>query len=122
MSYIAFATGSFDAVANFYGVQLGFPLVSQWDRPHGRGQRFDLGAGLKLEILDNLREEKPLLLHNPGDRTHVVIEVDDIGAAHRRLPFDAPPPQAVSWGARLFQVRDPDGVPVTFLQWDRAQG
>ena len=42
----------------------------------------------------------------------------DIDTARRQLQIAAPAPEAVSWGARLFQVRDPDGVPVTFIQWD----
>jgi uncharacterized glyoxalase superfamily protein PhnB len=46
-----------------------------------------------------------------------VIEVDDIEAARRDIKIDASPAQTTSWGARLFHVRDPDGVPVTFLQW-----
>ena len=57
-------------------------------------------------------------LGTPGDRVHVVVEVADIDAARRGLAVPTPAPQAVSWGARLFQLRDPDGVPVTFLQWD----
>lgn len=121
MSYVALATHSFDEVVRFYGADLGFPVVARWDRARGRGQRFDLGGGLHLEILDNQREDPPLLLHAPGDRTHVVVEVEDIVATHRRLSVPAPPPQTVSWGARLFQLRDPDGVPVTFLQWDSPQ-
>jgi catechol 2,3-dioxygenase-like lactoylglutathione lyase family enzyme len=116
MSYIALATDLFDDVASFYGDLLGFPLVAQWDRPHGRGRRYDLG-GLRLEILDNTRECPPLELYRPGERTHIVIEVDDIELARSRLPLSTPEPQALSWGARLFQLRDPDGVPVTFLQW-----
>ena len=118
MSYVALATDAFDAVTDFYGGQLGFPVVAQWDRPGGRGRRFDLGGGLRLEILDNARERNPASLTAPSDRTHVVVEVADIEAAHRRLPAGTPEPRAVSWGARLFQVRDPDGVPVTFLQWE----
>ncbi len=118
MSYVALATEKFDAVVRFYGEALGFPVVAEWDRPGGRGRRFDLGGGLRLEVLDNARERRPLRLYEAGERTHVVVEVDDVEAAHRRLSIKASPPQAVSWGARLFQVRDPDGVPVTFLQWD----
>ena len=72
---------------------------------------------LRLEILDNQRERKPLALGTPADRFHVVIEVDDIEVAGRDIKIDAPPTQTTSWGARIFQVRDPDGVPVTFLQW-----
>ena len=120
MSYVALATDSFDEVAQFYGELLGFPLVAEWDRAHGRGKRFELG-GLRLEILDNRRERRPMQLGTPGDRVHVVVEVEDIEAARRGLAVTAPAPQAVSWGARLFQVRDPDGVAVTFLEWDAAE-
>ena len=121
MSYVALATDAFDEVVSFYGELLGFPVVSQWDRPNGRGRRFDLQGGLRLEILDNRRERTPLSLGTPGARVHVVIEVDDLDAARARLAVAAPPAQSVSWGARLFQLRDPDGVAVTFLQWDAPE-
>jgi len=116
MSYIAVATNSFDDATKFYGEQLGFPVVEQWDRDRGRGKRFDLG-GLRVEILDNTRERKPLKLGNPADRIHVVIEVDDIETARDQIRVATPAPRSVSWGANLIQIRDPDGVPVTFLQW-----
>ncbi len=117
MSYVALATDAFDEVVRFYGESLGFPVVAEWDRAEGRGRRFDLG-GLRLEVLDNARERSPLRIDEPADRFHLVVEVEDIEAARDRIAVEAPPAQAVSWGARLFQVRDPDGLPVTFLQWD----
>lgn len=116
MSYVALVTDRFDEVVRFYGEELGFPVVKQWDRSNARGLRFDVG-GMRLEILDNERERKSLALGTPADRFHVVIEVDDIDAAGREIKIDAPPAETTSWGARIFQVRDPDGVPVTFLQW-----
>ncbi len=116
MSYVALATDRFDEVVRFYGTSLGFSVVEQWDRPNGRGQRFDLGD-IRLEILDNERERKPLRLGEPADRFHVVIEVEDIEVSRREIKIETPCPQSTSWGARLFQIRDPDGVPVTFLQW-----
>jgi catechol 2,3-dioxygenase-like lactoylglutathione lyase family enzyme len=116
MSYVALATDAFDAVTKFYGQDLGFPVVEEWDRPAGRGRRFDL-LGLRLEILDNARERRPLTLGTPGDRIHLVVEVSDLDAACDTYRLGAPPPQAVSWGARLIEVRDPDGVSVTFLEW-----
>ena len=116
MSYVALVTDRFDEVVRFYGEELGFPVVKQWDRSNARGLRFDVG-GMRLEILDNERERKSLALGTPADRFHVVIEVDDIDAAGREIKIDAPPVETTSWGARIFQVRDPDGVPVTFLQW-----
>jgi hypothetical protein len=82
--------------------------VEEWDRANGRGRRFDLG-GIRLEILDNARERQSLDLREPADRIHVVVEVDDIDATRRRLATSTPSPQTTSWGARLFQVRDPDG-------------
>ena len=116
MSYAALATDRFDEVARFYGQTLGFAVVDQWDRPNARGVRFDLG-GMRLEILDNARQRSPLSIPTAGDRFHVVVEVDDVDASHAALAISAPVPVDTSWGARLFQLRDPDGIPVTFLQW-----
>ena len=121
MSYVAFATERYDEMIKFYGGLLGFPVVDRWDRPNARGLRFDLG-GMRLEILDNKREQHPLSLGSPADRVHLVVEVDDIEEARDSIDIEAPLPQATSWGARLFQVRDPDGVPITFLQWIKTAG
>ena len=117
MSYVALATNSFDEVAHFYGELLGFPVVGEWDRPRGRGRRFDLGGGLRLEILDNVREPLTLELHKPGGRMHLVIEVDDIDVMKDNAVVTMPTPQTTSWGARICQLKDPDGILVTFLQW-----
>jgi catechol 2,3-dioxygenase-like lactoylglutathione lyase family enzyme len=121
MSYVALVTDQFDATVHFYGVDLGLPVVRSWDRPNSRGRVFELN-GLRLEILDNGREARPLRLAEPADRFHLVVEVDDVDAVWRRLGTAAPTPRVVSWGARLFQVRDPDGVPVTFLEWLDGEG
>ena len=117
MSYVALATNAFEKTALFYGETLGFPVLAQWDRPGGRGRRYDLGGGLRLELLDNAREHTPLELNRPGGRVHVVVEVDDVDLARQHIALSTPEPQTVSWGARLFQLHDPDGIPVTFLQW-----
>jgi catechol 2,3-dioxygenase-like lactoylglutathione lyase family enzyme len=116
VSYVALVTDRFDDVVGFYGAGLGFAVVDRWDRPNARGLRFDAG-GMRLEILDNRRERKPLRLGEAADRLHLVVEVEDIDVAWRRIQVEAPSPQTTSWGARLFQLHDPDGVPVTFLQW-----
>lgn len=116
MSYVALATSYYDDVVEFYGVTLGFPTVRSWDRPRGRGRVFDLN-GLRLEILDARREQSPHDLGTPGDRVNIVVEVDDVDAVRAGLAQETPEPVATSWGAKLFRVRDPDGVPVWFLQW-----
>ena len=116
MSYVALVTDRFDEVTHFYGVLLSFPVVEEWDRDNARGMRFDIG-GMRLEIIDNGREMRHLDLGQPADRFHVVIEVDDIETARNSIAIDAPPVTDTTWGSRMFQVRDPDGIPVTYLQW-----
>jgi catechol 2,3-dioxygenase-like lactoylglutathione lyase family enzyme len=121
LSYVAIATNSFEEVSNFYHRALGFEMIDEWEREHGRGRRFNAG-GMVLEILDNMRERNPMRLFRPGDRFHLVVEVPDIEAAHRGVAVSAPKPRSTSWVAILFEVRDPDGVPVTFLQWYQPKG
>jgi hypothetical protein len=77
---------------------------------------------MRLEILDNEREQRQLELGETADKVHIVVEVEDIEEARDRIEIEAPPSQAVSWGARLFQIRDPDGIPITFLQWIETGG
>lgn len=119
MSYVALATERYEAMIRFYGVTLGFPVAAAWDRPGARGQVFDLGGGLRLEILDAIGQKLPLRLGPADDRCHVVVEVENVDAARARLPITTPEPVGTSWGARLFQLRDPDGTPVWFLEWLR---
>jgi catechol 2,3-dioxygenase-like lactoylglutathione lyase family enzyme len=116
---MAVATDRFEQMAAFYGEMLGFPIVAEWNRAHGRGKRFNLG-GLRLEILDNARERRALPLGEAAERFHIVVEVEDLEATRDSIAAPAPAAQATSWGASLFVLRDPDGVPVTFLQWDTS--
>ena len=116
MSYMALVTDNYNDVTDFYGNGLGFEVVEQWDRPNGRGKRFDLG-GMRLEILDNQRKKHALTLGRADDRIQVVIEVQDIEAARQTLNIEAPPVETTSWGSKLFLLHDPDGIPVTYLEW-----
>jgi catechol 2,3-dioxygenase-like lactoylglutathione lyase family enzyme len=120
MSYVAMVTDRYDEMVRFYGEDLGFEVVRQWDRDNARGVRFDLD-GIRLELIDNQRERKPLSLGPPADRFHVVIEVDDIEVARQRIKIDAPPARTTSWGAEIFELHDPDGTRVTFLHWIDGQ-
>ena len=120
MSFVALVTNRFDEVTRFYGELLGFPIVKQWDRSNARGLRFDTG-GMRLEIIDNEREQHECELAAPSHKFHIVVEIDNIDEARERIKVDVPPTRDTSWGARLFQVHDPDGIPVTFLQWTEAE-
>ena len=120
MSYVAMVTNRFDEVSRFYGECLGFPVVDQWDRSNARGRRFDAG-GMRLEVIDNQREKNPRELGKPAYKVHIVVEVDNIDDARARIKIDTPPVQDTSWGSRIFRIMDPDGIPVTFLQWTEAQ-
>ena len=120
MSFVALVTNRFDKVTRFYGEILGFAVVDQWDRSNARGQRFDAG-GMRLEIIDNEREQHQCELAVPSNKFHIVVEVDNIDEARQSIKVDAPPTRDTSWGARIFQVHDPDGVPITFLQWTETE-
>ena len=122
MSYVALATDAFASMVDFYGRRLRFPVVAEWDRATGRGCRFDLGGGLRLELLDNAREKHGAKLLRSGERTHIVIEVEDIASEWRKLALDVPMPRQTSWGARIFELRDPVDTSVTYLQWTQDQG
>lgn len=116
MSWVALLTSRYDAACAFYGKTLGCRVVDGWDRPGARATVFDLGGGLKLEVLDASRE-KATPLGDPKERVHLVIEVEDIDAFRKRIAGEAPEPHDTSYGARVLRLRDPDGVPVTVLAW-----
>ncbi|MEI7921080.1 MAG: VOC family protein [Planctomycetota bacterium] len=119
MSYIALATNQFEPVMEFYVERLGLRLIDQFDRPGARGAHIDLGSGCRLEIIDARRQARPLTLHERADdRVHIVIETVDILSDSKRLGL--PEPKPTSWGARVVTLRDPDGVSVWFLEWERA--
>lgn len=114
-SYIILSTSRFEAMVSFYAESLGFPEASRWDRAGGRGVLFDL-PGLLLKVVDNDREHVPLMLGASLDRIGIVIEVEDIDETRDLLDIETPIPARAPWGARVFQLRDPDGLPVTFTE------
>lgn len=114
-SYVVLGTNRFEAMVSFYGGRLGFPEADRWDQAEGRGVFFEL-PGLLLKIVDNDRERSPLMLGASLDRVGLVIDVENIDEVRDLLDIETPIPQTASWGARLFQLRDPDGLPVTFQQ------
>lgn len=104
-----------DATADFYTQVLGFTLVrDQRDGSPGylalERDRVRIGAAYRDEP-----ERQPG--RRPPSGTEIVIEVDDLDAARARLALATPEPVETGWGARLFQVQDPDGTPVWFLKW-----
>jgi len=111
---LALATHRFEESCRFYGELLGCAVLDGWDRPGARARVFDL-FGVRLEVLDAERESG-MRPGAPGDLVHLVVECEDLAAMRGRLRVDAPEPVATSWGARLFALRDPDGIAVTFLQ------
>jgi catechol 2,3-dioxygenase-like lactoylglutathione lyase family enzyme len=117
VSFVALATDNFEAMVAFYRDRLGFRTIAAWDRDGARGMRLDLG-GLKLELLDNGCQRQPIALSPAQGRIHLVVEVSDIAASRAGLDITSPEPQPTGWGAQTFQVPDPDGIAVTFLQWN----
>ena len=63
----------------------------------------------------------PALAGRSADGLLVVFEVDDVDAEHDRLVWEGvaitTPLETEPWGERYFQVTDPGGVVVQFVQW-----
>ena len=58
-----------------------------------------------------------MCIRDSANRVHIVIEVDDIEEARTNIALTVDEVIDTSWGTRLFQVHDPDGIPITYLQW-----
>jgi predicted enzyme related to lactoylglutathione lyase len=73
-----------------------------------------LRTGLATFKPDSMRDRH-------ADGLLVVFVVDDVDAEHRRLNQEGvaitTPLQTEPWGERFFQVSDPNGVVVQFVQW-----
>ena len=73
-----------------------------------------LRTGLETFTPDSMRDR-------PADGLLVVFVVDDADAEYARLQQEGvaitTPLQTEPWGERFFQVADPNGVIVQFVQW-----
>ena len=69
--------------------------------------------------LESFRPEA--LAGHHADGLLVAFVVDDITAEHERLVGEGvpitTPPQTEPWGERFFQVTDPNGVVIQYVQW-----
>lgn len=83
-------------------------------------------AGFNLIYLRTGLEtfKPPALAGRSADGLLVVFEVDDVDAEHDRLAREGvaitTPLETEPWGERYFQVTDPCGVVVQFVQWLEA--
>jgi catechol 2,3-dioxygenase-like lactoylglutathione lyase family enzyme len=83
-------------------------------------------AGFNLIYLRTGLEtfKPPALAGRRADGLLVVFEVDDVDSEHDRLVREGvaitTPLETEPWGERYFQVTDPSGVVVQFVQWVQA--
>lgn len=105
----------------FYKDILGLKLSSSWQRKDSWGAVFSAGSA-DLEIIwfpegesfDDCRyylERKKIdIFFDANDVDIMFKRLLDLGVEIVKEPYDAP------WGYRLFTVKDPDGIPISFLQ------
>jgi catechol 2,3-dioxygenase-like lactoylglutathione lyase family enzyme len=88
--------------------------------------REDAGFNL-IYLRTGLETFKPeVLAGHDADGLLVAFVVDDIEAEHERLAAEGvaitTPLQTEPWGERFFQITDPNGVVIQYVQWvDGAQ-
>jgi catechol 2,3-dioxygenase-like lactoylglutathione lyase family enzyme len=113
--YVAIWTNRFDLMVDFYGERLGFQRARWPEDPHSREALFEM-PGFLLKLVDNDFERNPRILGATMERVNLVIEVEDIEETRDLLDMDVSVPNINSLGERAFQVRDPDGLIVIFLE------
>lgn len=116
MSYFAIATTRFEEMLAFYRDHLGLEVISEFARPKARGAFIRLSGDSRMELIDATRQSKPMRLEpTADDRLHIVIETNDIEGFARDRNLSEPQP--TSWGAKVVELRDPDGISVWVLEW-----
>ena len=114
-SRLILGTSKFEAMISFYADRLGFPITDQLELTSGRRVQIEL-PGILLEVFDNDSEPSPSLLGASLDRIQLVIEVDDLEKTRDLIDLETPIPHFTQSGARRFQIRDPDGLPIILTQ------
>lgn len=114
MGFVSLITARYADMVAFYRVRLGGRLERAWERPGARGMLLDMG-GLRVELMDATRERHQPKPEKNKKGIHLVIEVDDLDG--RSAALGLPAAVATSWGARLVTLTDPDGLPVSLLEW-----
>jgi catechol 2,3-dioxygenase-like lactoylglutathione lyase family enzyme len=105
----------------FYHDILGFKLSNSWQRKDSWGALFNVGPAI-VEIIW-FPEGAGLLdcaFQPERDKMDIIFDVSDVDILYQRLqeldinivkkPYDAP------WGYRLFKIKDPDGIPLSFME------
>jgi len=100
---------------SFYKDVLGFRVVDQRER----FAEFEVAPGARIGILRPLHSKS-----QAGNRDRVILSlcVTSIEEVHARLKArcpDLPPIRKHPWGARVFELRDPEGWRIEF--WTREE-
>jgi catechol 2,3-dioxygenase-like lactoylglutathione lyase family enzyme len=102
-----------DRSLRFYEQTIGLAIYREWGTGPSRGVAFFLGGGGVLEVSGG----SP---HPPSEATGLVLQVRDLGATRDLLvERGAPPesqPELKPWGLLEMTVRDPDGLPLIFVE------
>ncbi len=105
----------------FYKDLLGLNLSTSWQRKDSWGALFSAGNAI-IEIIWYPSGEGLDDCNYTMDRRKIDInfEVHDIDILYKRLEDAGADivnaPRDEEWGYRAFTIKDPDGIPVTFLE------
>lgn len=105
----------------FYKDKLGLKLSSSWQRKDSWGAIFSAG-NIAVEIIwypdgegfidccYQMERNKIEINFETHDIDILYKRLSDLGITIIREPFNAP------WGYRVFTIKDPDGIAISFLQ------
>ena len=105
----------------FYHDLLGLKMTTSWQREDSWGAIFSVGPS-SVEIIwypqgdgfddcNYVLERQKIELFFDADDVDIMFQrLVDKGADVIKKPFNA------AWGYRLFKIKDPDGIPVAFIE------
>ena len=105
----------------FWRDALGLEVASDWsdDRHHGVALKLG-GTHVVLSDQEKIRDEELGFPIEPG-MPYLYVKVKGLDALVEHLKSKNIPvlsgPLELHWGPRMASVKDPDGVPVMFVEW-----
>jgi catechol 2,3-dioxygenase-like lactoylglutathione lyase family enzyme len=120
-SRVVIKTKDYRKSFEFYHNTLGLKLSNSWQRKDSWGAIFSAGTGI-IEIIWFPSGEGLEECNYAMERAKVDIgfEVHDIDILHQRLSDSGvaviTEPSDMPWGYRIFSIKDPDDIRITFLQ------
>jgi catechol 2,3-dioxygenase-like lactoylglutathione lyase family enzyme len=124
IDHVFFCTQGWDRTMGFWRDALGLEVQQDWSHGDYHGAALTLGdARVTLADAEEERDGEVGFRVEPG-RPHLYLKVRGLDALTEALKAKGyehlSGPVAMHWGPQVSAFRDPEGVPVMFVEWPQA--